>query len=118
MERWAHDQDHLLPENQNQGWMVRQPPSSTLSKGRVDTSWYFNTAASYYMLYNLKEHEDPTHLQFASYLRIIFLSGVQYCKSLDTELILLGVLDCKNLTYFASKSYLTIKDGKTAIMIG
>ncbi len=61
--RTIHDQDHPLPDNKSQDWMVRQPPSFALSTKTHDTSWYFENAAFYHMSYNLKDFEDPTHLQ-------------------------------------------------------
>lgn len=48
----------------------------------------------------------------------IFLSGIRYCTKLDTELISLGMLDRKGLTYYAHKGLLTVKDQNAVIMAG
>lgn len=61
--RAAHDQDHPLPNNQNQGWIIRQPLSSALSTESHDTSLYFDNTASYHILYDIKDFEDSTYLQ-------------------------------------------------------
>ena len=144
----AYNQDHPLLDNWNRGWIIQQSPSSALSIGSHDTSWYFDNAVSYYMSYDLKDFKDPTYLQpcispqddiiladgsvilpddigkiwfdfeINGQINRIFLLGVWYCTKLDTKLILLGMLDCKELIYFASKGCLTVKDGNMEIMIG
>lgn len=40
----------------------------------------------------------------------IFLSGVRYCAKLNTKFIFLGMLNRKDLTYFAQQNLLIIKD--------
>lgn len=128
--------------------MVRQPASSVLSTGKHDSSWYFDNAAFYHMSYDLTDFEDPFNLQpctspqdditlangsvilsngigkiwldfeIDGQTDRIFLSGVRYCIKLNTKFILLGMLDCKGLTYSASKGRLTVKGGNTAVMTG
>ena len=61
--REAYDQDHFLPNNRSRGRKFRQAPSSAFSTRSHDTSWYFDNTASYYLSYDLKDFEDPTHLE-------------------------------------------------------
>lgn len=61
--RTIYDQDHPLPDIKSRDWMVRQLLLFALSTETYNTSWYFENAVFYHISYDLKDFEDPTHLQ-------------------------------------------------------
>ena len=135
----------------NCGWVVRAhqiPSNSALSTGTHDTSWYFDNAASYHMIYDINDFESLHQLtpcispqdditlvdgsiilpdgigkiwfgfEESGSTKRLYLSEVRYCKKLDTKLISLGMLDRKGLAYSAEKRVLLVKDNATTVKEG
>lgn len=116
-------------ENEVNRIYVVQNKSAVLATGQHDPNWYFDNAASYHMIYNLGNFNNPDsmikcrhpqdNITLADGLVIlpdgigtvslafsvkgrtenIFRSRVCYCSKLDTKLISLEMLDQKSLTY-------------------
>ncbi len=121
--RSPQDQDsETVNESRPRGYIFRTNlPTSALATRSHDSNWYFDNAASYHMVYDIHDFDNPTYLQpctppqdditladgsvihpegidkvWFNFVvngrpNRIFPSGVRYCTKLDTKLISLGI---------------------------